>query len=321
MRRVLSVCPIRKSDSSVSGHNPADLGPDAGAPRQIHRQNPASGHIAPEPVTGRTERCSRFQAFFHVLPPSLKTDAVPRTGAHSHGNRDMQRVNQTVLTPEDKPGKKSGPGILRLLLRERRSRQRLRLELAVRFLDADGSEQQGRLLDISASGIAVASDRRPDLRSPIVCYLDSIGGYEGIVCRHLSNGFAVRFKTSKGTQEKLVERIMAAANNMPDDLRQSRRHLRFSVEETAHIEFEDGSRHNGTIIDLSVSGLGVRSAFRPPIGARVKIGMTRGTVIRHLDEGFAIEFAQSLTFDRLCSRTLNSALFRSVFERTDTKPD
>jgi hypothetical protein len=44
------------------------------------------------------------------------------------------------------------------------------------------------------------------------------------------------------------------------------------------------------LIDVSLSGAAVATDQRPPLGALVTIGKVQGRVVRHLDEGFAVEF-------------------------------
>jgi PilZ domain len=44
------------------------------------------------------------------------------------------------------------------------------------------------------------------------------------------------------------------------------------------------------IIDMSQSGAGIATDQRPPIGALVILGKVQGSVVRHLEDGFAIEF-------------------------------
>jgi hypothetical protein len=48
------------------------------------------------------------------------------------------------------------------------------------------------------------------------------------------------------------------------------------------------------IIDVSLSGAGIAlpQALRPEIGAVVTLGKITGRVVRHLEEGFAIEFTR-----------------------------
>ena len=41
---------------------------------------------------------------------------------------------------------------------------------------------------------------------------------------------------------------------------------------------------------MSQSGAAVTSDQRPPIGTLVTLGKVQGRIVRHLEEGFAIEF-------------------------------
>ena len=41
---------------------------------------------------------------------------------------------------------------------------------------------------------------------------------------------------------------------------------------------------------MSQSGTAVTSDQRPPIGTLVTLGKVQGRIVRHLEEGFAIEF-------------------------------
>jgi hypothetical protein len=56
---------------------------------------------------------------------------------------------------------------------------------------------------------------------------------------------------------------------------------------------------NGTnvacrVLDLSQSGaaIAIASELRPPVGAVVTVGKTQGRVVRHIEDGFAIEFTR-----------------------------
>ena len=46
------------------------------------------------------------------------------------------------------------------------------------------------------------------------------------------------------------------------------------------------------LIDLSLSGAAVATDQRPPMGTLVTIGIVQGRVVRHLDDGFAVEFTR-----------------------------
>jgi PilZ domain len=53
----------------------------------------------------------------------------------------------------------------------------------------------------------------------------------------------------------------------------------------------DGRQYQCRIVDLSLSGAAVESDAKPALGSPVTLGNMRGEVVRHFDEGVAIEFA------------------------------
>jgi hypothetical protein len=60
----------------------------------------------------------------------------------------------------------------------------------------------------------------------------------------------------------------------------------------ARLILQNGTNVACRVIDLSASGAAVAIApdLLPPVGAAVTIGKTAGRVVRHIENGFAIEF-------------------------------
>jgi hypothetical protein len=54
----------------------------------------------------------------------------------------------------------------------------------------------------------------------------------------------------------------------------------------------DGSVHNCRVIDVSLSGASVACAVKPPIGTQVVLGRMRGRVVRHHEQGLALQFVE-----------------------------
>jgi hypothetical protein len=46
------------------------------------------------------------------------------------------------------------------------------------------------------------------------------------------------------------------------------------------------------IIDLSLSGSAIATDQRPALGVLVTLGTVQGRVVRHLEDGFAVEFTR-----------------------------
>jgi hypothetical protein len=68
---------------------------------------------------------------------------------------------------------------------------------------------------------------------------------------------------------------------------------RFAPRKTgARLIMPNGVNLTCRIIDMSESGAGIATGQRPPIGTLVTVGKVTGRVVRHLEEGFAIEFTR-----------------------------
>ena len=74
-----------------------------------------------------------------------------------------------------------------------------------------------------------------------------------------------------------------------------RRHDRITLStRRSLLRLADGHDQIVNIRDVSASGVSVETDRRPPLGARIHIGKTPATVVRHLDNGIAAEFDSQL---------------------------
>jgi hypothetical protein len=53
----------------------------------------------------------------------------------------------------------------------------------------------------------------------------------------------------------------------------------------------DGRQYPCRIIDLSLSGAALEIEVKPAVGMQVTLGTMRGQVVRHFEDGLAVEFA------------------------------
>ncbi|MEZ5875429.1 MAG: response regulator [Hyphomicrobiales bacterium] len=66
---------------------------------------------------------------------------------------------------------------------------------------------------------------------------------------------------------------------------------RFKIEQgMTIITLGNGQAHSCHVVNLSLSGAALKLDQRPPIGEYVFVGCTSGRVVRHTDEGIAVEF-------------------------------
>ncbi len=122
--------------------------------------------------------------------------------------------------------------------------------------------------------------------------MDHIGRIEGKVLRIFHGGFAMAINATAQKRDKLSAKLTWLANRHELNLPEDRRHERVTPsKKAAEIKLEDGRTYTAKIIDLSLSGAAVELDVRPAIGTLIWVGNMRGRVVRHFDEGIALEFA------------------------------
>jgi hypothetical protein len=176
---------------------------------------------------------------------------------------------------------------------ERRRFQRVRVNLLGRYMLADRREFPCQVADMSPGGMALVAPVKGALGERVVAYVDHLGRLEGVVTRTFENGFAMTISATPRKRDKLAAQLTWLANrhilNMPED----RRHGRFTPKKSiARLVMPNGLNLTCRIIDMSESGAGIATDQRPPLGTLLTIGKVTGRVVRHLEDGFAIEFTR-----------------------------
>jgi hypothetical protein len=180
-----------------------------------------------------------------------------------------------------------------LLTSEARRYQRVKVDLLGRYMLEDRREFPCQVVDMSPGGMAVIAPQCGRLGERVVAYIDHIGRLEGMIARIFPSGFSMTIAASARKRDKLAAQLTWLANrdilNLPED----RRHQRVNTrDQTTTLRLENGVEEKCRIVDLSVSGVAVISDYRPPLGALVRVGKAPGRVVRHLDNGFAVEFTR-----------------------------
>ena len=175
--------------------------------------------------------------------------------------------------------------------RELRRHQRVKINVLGRFMLEDRQEYPCQVIDMSPGGVAMIAPVQGRIGERVVAYLDHIGRVEGAIVRFLDGGFAVELHTSLRKRDKLANILTWLANRDQLDLPEDRRYDRFVPEHPATtIILPDGSRHECRITDVSLSGAAIHTDVRPTIGSQITLGKMRARVVRHTDEGLAVEF-------------------------------
>ena len=159
-----------------------------------------------------------------------------------------------------------------------------------RFMLPDMSEHACQVLDLTLEGATFMTSDVPPIGLAIVAYLEDLGRVEVISGDPIPGGFQIQYAATGARLERLQQRItylMERADGAPDQ----RRHPRFEPKDKhSSITMPDGRSYACEVLDISVSGAGIKTDVMPALGTYLMIGKMKGRVVRYLENGFAIEF-------------------------------
>jgi hypothetical protein len=181
----------------------------------------------------------------------------------------------------------------RALRDERRRFQRVRVNLLGRYMLADRREFPCQVIDMSPGGMAVIAPVNGRAGERVIAYIDHIGRVEGTLIRQFGNGFAMTIAATPRKRDKLAAQLTWLANRHVLGLPEDRRHGRIVPRNpVTQLVLPNGTTMTCRLIDMSLSGAAVATEERPPIGALVHLGKVQGRIVRHLEQGFAVEFTR-----------------------------
>jgi hypothetical protein len=178
---------------------------------------------------------------------------------------------------------------------ERRRHQRVKVNLLGRYMLADRREFPCQVVDMSPGGMAVVALVSGNPGERVIAYVDHLGRLEGKIARKLDNGFAMTISATLRKRDKLAAQLTWLANRQILNLPEDRRHGRFTPRNAmARLILPNGTNVTCRVIDLSASGAAIAIApnLLPDIGSAVTVGKSAGRVVRHIEDGFAIEFTR-----------------------------
>jgi hypothetical protein len=181
------------------------------------------------------------------------------------------------------------------LAEERRKHQRVTVNLLGRYMLNDRREFPCQVINMSPGGMAMIAPVTGNPGERVIAYIDHLGRLEGKIARTFPNGFAMTISATLRKRDKLAAQLTWLANRHILNLPEDRRHGRFTPRNPlARLILPNGNNVACRVLDLSQSGaaIGVAPDLRPPVGASVTIGKTPGRVVRHIEDGFAVEFTR-----------------------------
>jgi hypothetical protein len=172
--------------------------------------------------------------------------------------------------------------------------QRVKISVLGRYMLSDRREFPCQVLEMSPGDAVVVAPVAGNVGEKVIAYLDHLGRVEGKVTEIIDGGFMMEMVASSRKRDKMAGQLTWLANKDVLNLPEDRRHERV-VPDNRHstVVLDDGRRYNCKIIDISLSGAAIELAVRPAMGTPVTLGRMRARVIRHFQDGVAVEFASA----------------------------
>ncbi len=172
--------------------------------------------------------------------------------------------------------------------------QRVKVSVLGRYMLADRREFPCQVLEMSPGEAMVIAPVSGAVGERVIAYIDHIGRIEGTIIAQIDGGFLMEVAASPRKRDKMAAQLTWLANKDVLNLPEDRRHERV-VPDNRHstVVLDDGRRYNCKIIDISLSGAAIELDVRPAMGTPVTLGRMRARVVRHFQNGVAVEFASA----------------------------
>jgi len=176
---------------------------------------------------------------------------------------------------------------------DRRRHQRVKVDLLGRFMLANRHEYPCQLINMSPGGAALIAPVQGEVGERVIAYIDHLGRIEGEISRIFEGGLAITVNATPRKRDKLASQLTWLANRHELNLPEDRRHDRDMPKNPfSHITLSDGREYRCKVIDISLSGAALALSVKPAIGSPVSLGIMKGRVVRHFEDGIAVEFSK-----------------------------
>jgi hypothetical protein len=188
---------------------------------------------------------------------------------------------------------------------ERRRYRRVHIDLPGKlFMPATSVEHACTVVDLSPGGASLSVDAELTVGDAVVLYANTFGRFEGVVARLDGPRYGIKFQSTALKRERTAEQLTLFLNKSLLDDSVLRRDDRTPTRGLTRFVRFDGQVVPCEVLDLSMSGISVKTDLRPPVGEFVLIGQLAGRIARHHEHGLGIEFVgnDNATTERLRSK-------------------
>jgi hypothetical protein len=170
-----------------------------------------------------------------------------------------------------------------------------------------------RLIGISSREVTLLAPVAGAVGGRVITHCSEFGKLDGSITRVLDRGFVVRIAATERERRKLAARVEGYEKFKNYDIVDRRAHKRIvPINPSSTLFLGDGSQTDCFIIDISTTGVAVSADIQLEIGTPLAIRSLVGRVVRHLDDGFAVQFVHAADVDSLEQKLIAPAAQRAL---------
>ena len=157
-----------------------------------------------------------------------------------------------------------------------------------------------RVQAISTQSAVLACSVPGEVGEKVSAKFDQFPVLTGTISRLFRGGFVMDFDADEKARYEIAAKIDWIKKNRFEAER-DKRHFKRIMPPNPHsaITLADGRVLKCLVIDVSRSGVAVSADVMPEIGARLAVGRAVGSVVRHIEGGFALQLDELLDLDDL----------------------
>jgi hypothetical protein len=155
------------------------------------------------------------------------------------------------------------------------------------FIAKDAHECQ--LLDLSGGGARLRLATPASVEGDMTLYIQGFGRFRAVIARSADLELSVRFVSDEETMLALLKGLSSYVQGFDAPLTKLRKEIRVAASIPAVCRDSDGTAIPCQIINASMRSMSIRMSERPRIGSLVMLGKTKVRVMRHHDQGIAVQ--------------------------------
>jgi len=160
------------------------------------------------------------------------------------------------------------------------------------FLPAEDASFDCEVVNLSGGGAGIKCSEPPPLRSFVILYIDGIGRFKALTTRYVDGELGLQFICNEEKRERLLKDLLHFVMHGTKVSTRTRRHARSTAVKWSHFLRPNGDCVRCEALDLSLQGISLKSKVQPPIGEITRLGRVYGRVVRHHEDGIAIQFLE-----------------------------